>query len=203
IVGQGFDDKINHAYAYGGIAMTVDTVEQFIGVPIDYYVKINMDGLQHVIESLDGVEVDNPFEWSDKGFHYPKGKITINGKQAMWYVRMRKLDPEGDFGRQKRQQQVITAIVDKATSPSALFKLPSFVKAVSDQVETNVPFGDALTIANKYLPARKQIDSLTLEGEGIVIDGVWYFDVYDDSHQQATEQIKAHLGLTEQSPVAD
>ncbi|MGL4522449.1 MAG: LCP family protein [Bacilli bacterium] len=192
LVCRGTEDKINHAYAFGKIPCTVDSVEKLIDFPVDYYVKVNMEGLQEVIEAIGGIEVDNAFAWSDKGFDYPEGKITINGKQAMWYVRMRKLDPEGDFGRQKRQQQVITAIADKVMSPSTVWNLPDIAKVIGKNVETNLPMSTAIPFANKYYAARKTIDQRTLEGDGQTIGGVWYYIADDASLQSIRSELKTH-----------
>ncbi|MGL4523725.1 MAG: LCP family protein, partial [Bacilli bacterium] len=138
----GFDHtgKINESYSRSGLPTTIATVSDWIDMPIDYYVKINMDGLISLMDAVGGVEVDNPFAWSDKGFDYPEGRIHLEGRRGLWYVRMRYEDPEGDLGRQKRQQMVIKALADKLMSPAIVTDLPDILRSLSDNVETDVPF---------------------------------------------------------------
>lgn len=64
IIGRGTVDKINHAYAFGGVNMSVKTVEHFLDYPVNYYVRVNMEGFARLIDSLGGVDVDNPFAFS-------------------------------------------------------------------------------------------------------------------------------------------
>ena len=73
IVGKGFEDKINHAYAFGGAKMSIETVEEFLDIPIDYYVKVNMDGFEDIVNAVGGVTVDNRITFSREGHDFPRG----------------------------------------------------------------------------------------------------------------------------------
>src|SRR5690606_27392907 len=107
IIGKGFEDKINHAYAFGGMEMAIDTVENFLDIPIDYYVQVNMEGFKDLIDAVGGVTVENDLAFTQDGYHFPEGTITLYGDEALAFVRMRKNDPRGEFGRQLRQRQII------------------------------------------------------------------------------------------------
>ncbi len=125
IVGRGSESKINAAYAYGGPDMAINTVENFLDIDLDYYVKVNMEGLSQMVDAVGGVTVNNDRDWYDegyykKGYHYKKGEIHLDGPKALGYVRMRHLDNRGDFGRNKRQRQVIQAVLDKGSSVGIL-----------------------------------------------------------------------------------
>lgn len=111
---SGRQDKINHAYNSGGIANTVRTVERFLDTPIDYYVKVDMEGFSNIIDALGGVIVENPFAFEYEGNRFEKGTIALDGKKALAFARMRHDDPEGDFGRNKRQRQIIQQLMNKA-----------------------------------------------------------------------------------------
>ena len=114
IAGKGRFEKINHAYSYGGPNLSVATVEDLLDVEIDYYVELNMEGLADLVDAVGGITVQNELDWyGDDGFHYQKGTLHLNGQQTLGYVRMRKKDPAGDFGRTKRQREVIDAIIKK------------------------------------------------------------------------------------------
>lgn len=112
IIGKGKKDKINHAYAFGGINMAVKTVENFLDIPIDHYIEVNMEGFKDIVDAVGGIEVNNDMEFK-YGEHFNKGEIHLNGDQALLYSRMRYNDPRGDFGRQMRQRQVIQAVIKK------------------------------------------------------------------------------------------
>ena len=90
LVKRGYDDKINHAYAYDGIAGSVATVENFLDAfPIDYYVQVNMEGFEMIVDQLGGVDVNNSFTFDIDGFHFPKGPQHLDGEYALKYARMR------------------------------------------------------------------------------------------------------------------
>ena len=116
IVGRGTTDKINHAYAFGGIEMSMATVENLLDIPIDYVMQVNMEGFKDIVDAVGGVEVNNTLAFDG----YAEGTIQLDGDEALGYVRMRKQDPEGDFGRQDRQKQVIQGIMKKGASVNSL-----------------------------------------------------------------------------------
>lgn len=138
IIGKGTMDKINHSYAFGGTQMTVDTVENFLDVPVDYFVKVNMESFRDVVDTLGGITVNSTFAFSYDGYSFGKGEITLNGKEALAYTRMRKEDPRGDFGRQDRQRQVIQGIINKGANISSITKFGDMFKVVEDNVKTNL-----------------------------------------------------------------
>lgn len=193
MIGKGTEDKINHSYAFGGTKMTVDTVEAFLELPVDYYVKINMEGFTKMIDALGGVTVYNDLEFKYHGFYYPEGEITLNGDEAQIYVRMRKQDPRGDFGRQKRQQDVIQAVIQKGTSFSSVTKIKDMLNVIGNNVETNLTSGNMLTMVTKYIGAKDHIESIRLEGAGENINGGYYW-IPDATHlQEVKTRLKTEL----------
>lgn len=102
--------KINAAYTYGGVKETINTVQKYFNVPIDYYVMVNMGGLEKAINQVGGVSVTSPLTFDYEGYSFKKGKTYhMDGAQALAFSRMRYDDPQGDYGRQERQRLVITA----------------------------------------------------------------------------------------------
>ncbi|MDO3411681.1 LCP family protein [Saccharibacillus sp. CPCC 101409] len=192
IVGKGKTDKINHAYAFGGVDMSVDTVENFLDVPVDYYVKVNMEGLERIIDILGGVTVDNPFQFDFEHIAYDKGPIELNGHEALMYSRMRYDDPKGDIGRNERQQLVLSALIDKGKSVSNITKLNSILGAVKDNVKTNLTKDDMLDIVTKYRTQIETVDKDEVQGSGKRIDGIYYYMVDD------AEKERIHAELTRQ-----
>ncbi|MFC7391760.1 LCP family protein [Scopulibacillus cellulosilyticus] len=195
IPGHGKQNKINAAYAYGGPDLSVHTVEHLFHIPIDYYIKINMDGLKDLINAVGGVTVQNDFAFNFNGYTFPKGKVQLNGDKALAYVKMRKQDPNGDLGRENRQQKVIEAVMKKEMNLSGLKSLPDVLQALQNNVKTNLTLNDMETIFQNDKSAMNQIQTLHLRGEGKTIDGVWYYDIPDEELNNVSDQLKNHLGI--------
>src|SRR5699024_2132190 len=113
IVGKGTDDNINHAYAFGGADMSVATAVNMFDMELDFYIRMNIEGLESVVDTLGGITVDKDYEWSEGEYDFPLGDVQMDGKKTMEFVRMRKQVPEGDAGRTKRQRMVLQGIIDK------------------------------------------------------------------------------------------
>lgn len=190
IAGRGTEDKINHAYAFGGIDMAVKTVEQFLDMPVDYYVEMNMDGLKDLVNAVGGIEVDNSFAFSYGGSDFGEGRIQLDGEEALNYARMRYEDPNGDFGRQDRQRQVIQAVLEKGTDPGVVFKYGSILRTISSNVKTNITIGNIAAIQKNYGEARQNITSESIEGEGQMMDGVYYYIVSEEERGRIGAQLK-------------
>jgi len=179
IAGRGTVDKINHAYAFGGVNMSVNTIEQFLGVPVDYYLKVNMEGLARIIDILGGVTVNNPFEFDFEGIDYKKGLIDMNGHEALMYSRMRYDDPKGDIGRNDRQQLVLSALIEKGKNISNLTKVNLLLDTVKENVKTNLTKDDMMDIVIKYRTEIDSVDKDEVEGSDKTIDGIYYYIVND------------------------
>ncbi|CCH16358.1 LCP family protein [Micromonospora lupini] len=140
----GTDAKINAAYAWGGVPLMVQTVEEFTNVRIDHVAMVDFSGFKEIVDALGGVEIDVEQSFTsthslnpDGRREFTKGRQTMDGAAALDYARERYAFANGDFTRIKHQQQVIKAILDKAASGGVLAnpaKLNSFVKATANSV---------------------------------------------------------------------
>lgn len=195
IVGKGKEDKINHAYAFGDVPMAMDTVEKFLDVPIDYYVKINMEGFEDIVDAVGGVVVQNDLDFSLDGYHFPKGEISLNGKKALSFSRMRYDDPRGDFGRQIRQRQIIQAIIDKGASLSSLTNFQDIFNALGDNVKTNLTFNEMVDIQKNYKDASHSVEQLEIKGSGTKINEIYYLIVSPEEKQRVQNELKGHLEI--------
>jgi LCP family protein required for cell wall assembly len=101
--------KINSAYAHGGPSLTVRTVEQATKVRIDHYAETDFAGFEKTVDQLKGARVcpKKPLQDKNSGLKLASGRHTLNGNQALRYVRARHVDPPGDLGRVRRQQHVL------------------------------------------------------------------------------------------------
>lgn len=115
-------NKLNAAYAIGGAPLLVQTVEQATGLRLDGYLEVGFLGIVEMVEAVGGVEVCLPKPISDRDSHLdlPAGCQTLDGRNALGYVRMRKADPLGDIGRMNRQREIIGTITKKALHPAQL-----------------------------------------------------------------------------------
>jgi len=194
IIGNGSNDKINHAYAFGGPQMALDTVSHLLDIRIDYFAEINLDGFTDLVNAVDGVTVENDINFSYYEMQFPKGELSLNGKEALAYARMRYDDPRGDFGRQIRQRQVVQAVADKMTEDFSIRRFNSVLEALGKNVKTNVPFSVARTVATDYRDALRNVETLSLEGKGgIESDGIYYWHPTDKSLKEVQTRLQEAL----------
>lgn len=195
--GNRFFDKINHAYSYGGVDLTIETVENLFDIPIDYYATINFKGVRDLVDALGGIEVDVliPVSGSETGnVNLKPGVQTLNGKEALAYVRMRKQDPEGDIGRTKRQQQVVESIVSAAADIDSLGQIADILGTIRKNVRTNMTLMEA-TQLQPYAESLRDFDQYTLKGGDSKINGIYYYQLDEVDLEAKRELLKRELGL--------
>ena len=138
------DAKINAAYAWGGVPLTVQTVEKFTGVYIDHVVLIDFAGFKEIIDKLGGVEINVEKSFTSTHSlnansirHFNAGPQLLDGAAALDYARERYAFADGDFARIRHQQQLINAVLDRATSgglPTNPAKLHAFLEACAASI---------------------------------------------------------------------
>lgn len=185
IPGHGFD-KINHAYAFGGEQLAVSTVQRLLGIPIDYYVTVSFSGFKEIVDALGGVEID-----AEKRLYYvdpydtgmgpdglvidiEAGKQQMDGDTALKYARFR-MDDEGDFGRMRRQQQVMKALMKSAARPAVIARLPQLIPALAGTIKTNLSIAEMLKLAAAAPDVLSEpLHTNTFGGEPRIIGGIYY-----------------------------
>lgn len=195
IVGHGTKDKINHAYAFGGPAMSMDTVQKYLDIPVDHYISINMAGLKELVDAVGGIEVNNDLTFSQDNYDFTIGKITLDGDQALAYSRMRYEDPNGDYGRQERQRKIVEGIAKKVLSFDGVSKYQDILRAVESNMKTDMSFDNMRTIALDYRDAFKTIKQDQLKGEGFMQDGISYQRVSEEELNRVQTELKEQLNL--------
>ena len=148
--------KINAAFAFGGAPLLIQTIEDETGVRIDHYIEIGFAGFAGMVDAVGGIEVCTKRDIDDPGSHLvlPAGVHTLNGVEALKYVRTRDFDGMGDLGRMQRQQQFMSAVLRKVTSTGVLLnpiKLVNFFNAAIATVKTDSELNksDLLTLAKQ------------------------------------------------------
>lgn len=176
IIGRGTMDKINHAYAFGGPDMAINTVENMLDIELDYFVRMNMEGLADMVDVVGGITVDNELAFGE----FAIGEVNLDGKGALAYVRMRKQDPRGDFGRTERQRKVIQGIIDKGANISSVGKIDNMIDVLGNNMATNMQFSDMQNLLFNYKDTRKNFTSYQLQGTGTKINGIYYMTVTEE-----------------------
>ncbi|QJC51136.1 hypothetical protein HGI30_05870 [Paenibacillus albicereus] len=192
IIGRDTEDKINHAYAFGGVNMAVQTVESFLDYPVDYYVKVNMEGFEKVVDLLGGVEVNNPFAFTYEGQEFAQGDLKLSGEQALLYSRMRYDDPRGDFGRQNRQRDIIQQVMKNALTISSLTKASGMLEQIGSNVKTDISFDTMKDLLVNYRPKIEKITQKEVSGRGARIGGIYYYTVDRAERDRLHAMIKEH-----------
>jgi LCP family protein required for cell wall assembly len=160
-------NKINAAYAFGGPSLSVNTVENLVGVQMDNYAEIGFAGLVNVVNSFNGIRVCPSQDFSDKksGLEIKEGCQKVDGLTALAYSRMRYADPKGDIGRTERQQEVVTQIVKKSLSPFTLLnplRAPQTVSAIANAVTVSKGVGPFDLVPLVFALRSGGIDAATL-----------------------------------------
>jgi LCP family protein required for cell wall assembly len=161
IPGHG-QSRINEAFEYGGAPEAMLTVQQNLGIPVNYYALVSYTAFEKLIDDVGGVTVDVPFDIDDptfpapdyihyEPFHLKKGVQHLSGHDALRYVRTRHSDPLGDIGRAQRQQQVLMALKDQLLKPQNIFKAGLILRDIRNTVRTNFPFDQAAGLGTLIL----------------------------------------------------
>src|SRR5699024_2127770 len=152
-----------------------------------------MEGFQEGIDALGGVTVQNNLDFSQDGVHFPKGEIHLNGTDALKYIRMRKEDPRGDYGRNERQRNVIKSAMNKVASFSSLKKAGNLLDILGDNVKTDLNMDRVKSLLYYYSRTRKNSESIEINGNGQYIGSVWYLVVPDEKFERIHDEITTHM----------
>jgi polyisoprenyl-teichoic acid--peptidoglycan teichoic acid transferase len=205
-------DKINHSYAYGKKGMrekeVMETTEELLGVPIDYFISTNFDGFEDVVDELGGITVNVPFDFKQASFKrmitFKEGPMELNGEEALAFVRMRKQDPRGDIGRNERESEAIRAIMDKAISVKSFSKADNVIDQLGNNVKTNIATTEMFAMRNFYKTIKnKEFETVQLETYPETINGVMYEIPKDESVQEIREKLAKILEIEGELPRAD
>lgn len=189
IPGYG-EDKINSAYAWGGPALTIETVEGLTGLPIHHYVELDFSGFPSIVDSLGGVDIDVPkeidsqypqgVEWTQ--VHFDAGPQHMTGEEALVYVRVRYSDD--DFQRMGRQQQFMEALQKKVNNPFNLAKMPLMAPDIVANMTTDISTNDLIKLGwVKVRTPGERNRKFVMVGYGEDIGGISYVVLDEDANQ--------------------
>jgi LCP family protein required for cell wall assembly len=177
-------DKINAAYAYGGAQLTKEVLNTSFGLPINYYLVMDFKEFSDIIDELypKGVTIEAEKDINLDGVDIKKGKQTLHGNSLLQYARFR-MDEEGDFGRIRRQQQVMDALINQSKDLIPVWELPQVAGKIVGKIDTNVPTSLLIDLAKDFLSGKvKPLKSLS-----VPVEDSWDFN--DDTPSGSVLQI--------------
>jgi LCP family protein required for cell wall assembly len=177
IPGYGMD-KINHSYAYGGLPLTRQTVEDFLDIRIDHYIITDFEGFINIVDILGGIELDVEkkmrYYGIDVTIELDPGLQPMDGEKALQYVRFRS-DEEGDFGRVRRQQIFLKTLLREVIAFKNILKFPQILPEIAQNIKTDMELSQALKLANRLKNVEiEEINTFTLPGRAGDIEGISY-----------------------------
>ncbi len=167
---NGYNRKINSVYASGGAELLRDTVENMLGIPIDYYIRVQLEGFSAIVDKIGGVWFDVPVEVANSGeTGLSAGYQLLNGKQALLVVRNRHGYAGQDFGRVQTQRAFLVALAKQTITFSNVTKVSSLIKIVNTYVTTDMPLDTMIYFATQAIGMNldSSLYSVTLPGRWI------------------------------------
>ncbi len=167
-------EKMNAAYTYGGAALVIRTVQGELGVDLDHYVEVDFNAFKEITDTLGGVYMDVDRRYDDGKIQFAPGYQSLDGLNALRFVRTRH-DTNLDFGRMQRQQRFISALREQAIGWNLPLKLPSLIKSLFGNVNTDLTANEIIKLA--YWAIRLDGDRMrmaTIVGDIETVDGVSY-----------------------------
>ncbi|MFD2830028.1 LCP family protein [Corticicoccus populi] len=203
---ENYFDKITHAHRINGPDSSISAVESLLNVPVDYYARVNMNALVDVVDTLDGVNFDVPFDMDepdstdDGRTVLEAGEQELNGEEALAVVRSRKVDT--DLGRGNRQLEMVEAILEKAKSTGALTQIDDLISVVAGNSRHNLESETVRSLATYYAFNTVEFNNVQLRGTDYWNPGNGaYFYMADPEHLYAISQtIRESLGMDAPDP---
>jgi polyisoprenyl-teichoic acid--peptidoglycan teichoic acid transferase len=199
IPGKKNKTRINAAHAIGGTELAVETVQEVLEIPIDYYVKMNFNAFIDVVDAIDGIKVEVPYLITEQdskdqadAITLQPGLQTLNGEETLALARTRHQD--SDIYRGLRQQEILKAIIKKGTSINSLPKLSGIINAVGSNMETNLTFNNMKSFINYVINDKSlNFETLALEGSDSTINEAYYYQLDPQSLADVQTQLQTHL----------
>ena len=216
-------NKINSSAMYGTDCV-INTISKLTDIQIDYWVKVNFQGVVSLVDAVGGVEIDVPYafceqdskrRWGKNTIYVEKGKQTLNGEQALAFARNRHTWPQcgkkyskyvsNDFIRGEHQQLIVNAVANKLKNINSLSQVYKLLDVVGENIDTNISKDTIITGFDTFkdiITKSKNINSddfigtqrLYLSGKDKMIDGIYYFEYYEQSLDEITNAMKINLG---------
>lgn len=195
-----FYDKITHAHAYNDVKGTTNAVKNLLNTPINFYVLINFKAFEQTVDAFGGIDLYVPFDMDEQNANgeqntikLTKGWHTLNGEQALAFVRSRYYD--SDIERGQRQLQAIHALIDKAKSLNALTKINEVINIAGDNTEHNLTSTQIASAIKMFINNDMKIVSHRIDGYNVMHNGVYYYYPKPSSLLYTSSALRNNLDL--------
>lgn len=200
IPAAGYPDKINHAYGYNGPLSSIESVEQLLEVPVDYYVKVDFDAFIDVVDAVGGIDVEVPYDLEEQDENDQKGAIKLkqglqqlDGREALALARTRHYD--NDIERGQRQQVILEAILDEVLTASSFMRYGEVIDAVGNNMKTDMTLDEMQAFFEYAKDGMPSIENLTLAGYDDISTKVYYWKLDEEALLQTQLLLQNHLEL--------
>src|SRR5699024_2809729 len=201
----GKKKKSNHTHTNGGKRGKIDTVEKTLNIPNDYYVRMNCEAFMDVVDALDGISVDVPYEFKEQdstdkadAIHLYPGYQELNGEEALALARTRKMDTDVDRG--KRQQEIIEALVSKTISVKSILKYDDIIEAIGKNMKTNMTFTEMKSFFSYATHGSNlDIETLNIDGYDYQPNRTYFWKFDEEDLAEKIKILQEHLEI----PVTD
>lgn len=167
--GQNQRDKLTHAGIYG-VETSVKTLENLYDIKIPYYIRLNFTSFLEIIDLVGGIEIENDQEFTSLhgNYHFPKGKVQLDSKRALGFVRERYSLINGDVDRAKNQEKIMEALIKKMATPAIIKNADQLLNKISKSMQTNIELPTILSWVNYQVNNGKDlnVNSIALLGNG-------------------------------------
>ncbi|SYX83691.1 LCP family protein [Paenibacillus alvei] len=193
IVGKNKQDKIAHAYAFGGAKMSIDSVEQLLKHPVTHYAAINFTGFKNVVDALGGIKLPITEDivnknWNHDKFRIEANKPIYNGLEALNFVRYRE---DSDMNRMMRNRIFLQAVAERAVQLDKISQIPEILDIAGDHFSTDISPTDLIDLAKSIFMKESipQFSTYALDGEGMMMHDIWYYKFDEKDLAYARELI--------------
>lgn len=182
IPSRGGSSKLSYSGWWGGVQSSIDSIEDKFGVGINYYAKINFNGLVDLVDALGGVTVNSHYTYTAGEYSFVKGENFVYGEKALMFVRARKMLPENELSRGQHKMELIKGIFRKFAENPSYDNSMAVLKGLEDNFVTNIPeedFYKVFQLVVKLLPELQTMENHTISG-----NYEWHYDEIRDGYYQ-------------------
>lgn len=179
---RGGSSKLSYSGWWGGVQSSIDSIEDKFGIEINYYAKINFNGLIDLVDALGGVTVYSHYTYSYQGYSFTEGYNEVDGKKALRFARARKMLPQNELSRGQHQMELIKGIFRKFAENPTYENSMAVLDSLSSNFVTNLPeedYYDAFKLVVKLLPQLQTMENHSIKGTY-----QWHYDEVRDGYYQ-------------------
>lgn len=186
---------VNEAYAYGGTKETVKTVQSYLKVPVDYYMAVNMNGLDKTVNKIGGVTVTSPQTFTNEGKSFKAGhSYKLNGTNTNKFLTLRKSGVKGDLQQQARQRAVLSALLKKSASYKTVLN-KSYLNTLGNEMQTDLTEKQMSQLALSYRHADRNVKSETVNVKNQKLGGKNFETASTSDRNRAVNAVRQNLGF--------